>query len=377
MRAKAIEVKRTTSTTLSTGMAKDMSSVRKLTRINSYVPCSKRGICVNGTRMIVEYVDKPLYRNILATIQSIELKGFPHHSRHHAFRVACWSTAFYCQTTNKPKDFINYFLMGYLHDIGRYDSSADPELGARSVEKIKALGIELGPEYLEAIANHSNKNTPATFPEACLFDADRIDLVRQRWDKPNLKYFSKRMNKDNFLIFKLQALAFVKNIQFTYIYPLLKSPEVIEFFIYLHKHFDLLQGNTYHGSLTTGLKELIPTSQYHYGAPDFKMGPLVFSAKDINIPLIHIASRSKLRNTDCISGSVYMIEEKPDNIIYALNAIELVYRNAVTVAKEIPVQIPKNARDKDLYYLFAFGPHSASEVDTKNRKQDTEKLDDQ
>ena len=114
-------------------------------KYNPYTVLSNKQIYRNMRHdQVITCKSEPLYEEILDIIKLFPFRSTIHGTGH-AFRVAIWCVVLYCQITQEKvetNEFIKYFLMGWLHDIGREHDDVDPEHGNKSESVIRGRHLD-------------------------------------------------------------------------------------------------------------------------------------------------------------------------------------------------------------------------------------------
>jgi hypothetical protein len=210
-------------------------------------------------REILRWQESPRMRELIERLNMIEL---PHgsHGVEHAFRVGAMCMAFHSQLEPLSSEALSYFLMGYLHDVGRLDVAGHADHGPASVERIRRLGFPLAAPFLEAIAAHAQERPPLTPQEACLFDADRLDLVRLGRE-PDARLLSPQLAAP-LGRFVMLARAFVLTRHCCFVPCQMQSRAALEVWLQLDRHLRHLDGGVvFHGSTAHGLPTLVGTER--------------------------------------------------------------------------------------------------------------------
>lgn len=203
---------------------------------------------------VICYEENTHFRELTDLLNSLVFEDHGH-GLAHAHRVASWCMAFYTQLEPDGKDALDFYLMGFLHDLGRTSGEKDPAPGERSVETIHALGLDLPVGHLEAIRTHTQKHQADTLAEQCLFDADRLDSCRFNM-APNRSRLSPSLiaTIDEHT---LLARLFFQNRHCCLVPPNIHHRHAVKWLIYLHRHLDFLRPERlYYGSLSAGLELL-------------------------------------------------------------------------------------------------------------------------
>ncbi len=272
-------------------------------------------------RRILRAADGPDLRALVEALNAItHLPGV--HGIEHAFRVGAMCMAFHSQLRPDSDDALSYFLMGFLHDCGRTHDGPDPLYGRAAGERMTRLGLPLPAAFLSAIAAHPEPRPPTTLEEVCLFDADRLDLVRfGRKIDPRL--VSDHLGPVLEPFVALQR-AFVANRHCCWVPCQLRSRAALEVYLQLDQHLEHLQSAVrYHGSVAPGLPALLGASRAFPIA-----GELLYATKDF-YEAYAIAADRRLRQGPAPGPdeevSVYSLDPGGfDESIYTYRGIEYV-----------------------------------------------------
>ncbi len=129
---------------------------------------------------------QPYERDLVREICLNKYESFKYdkqHSFEHVYRV---SEIAFSLGLNECPEFANQMFIGAcLHDIGRVDDSFELQHGPKGEEIAKQMIKKYFADYynkdiLRAIREHSDGATTANPLLGCIFDADRIDLIRMK-----------------------------------------------------------------------------------------------------------------------------------------------------------------------------------------------------
>jgi hypothetical protein len=277
----------------------------------------------HGTRVILHRRDDEALRQGIERLDTLPLPGGSH-GLDHALRVGALCLAFHSQLEPDSEDGWRYFLMGYLHDVGRSDDSRDARHAPASAARIAELDLALGAPLLAAIAAHDQPRPPRTPQEVCLFDADRLDLVRLGRTL-DARMFSAHRASSLEALSQLQRV-FVRNRWCCFIPCLLRGARALELWLQLDRHLGALDSPlVFHGSARPGLTTIEPRRR------TFPLdGAFLYATKDF-YEAYHIAAERTQREV-----SVYALERAPlEQTIYSVRNVEYVSSRPLPVVREV------------------------------------------
>jgi hypothetical protein len=291
----------------------------------------------HDVRVVLRHREHAEHRQLIERLDALALPGGSHGSDH-AFRVGALCLAFHSWLEPASDDGWRYFLMGYLHDIGRTDDSRDARHARASAERIADLGLPLPAPFLEAIAAHDQARPPRTPQEVCLFDADRLDLVRlgRRLDA---RMFSPHRASSLEGLSQLQR-AFVRNRWCCFVPCLLRGTPALDLWLHLDRHLRQLDSRiVFHGSPRPGLTTIDPRRR------SFPLdGAFLYATKDFYEAYFIAAER------DQREVSVYALErERFDQTIYSIRNVEYVSSRALPSLREVRCAVDPGRSPFDRY----------------------------